>query len=312
MAFLKANALERLIAADQREKLAHAYLVTGPNDGGKEELAFDLASHLLGTTPLRVTGHPDFFTIKPESKSRRIVIDQIRDLETHLRRKSSEAGRKVAIIYDAERLQPAAANAFLKTLEEPPAQTHLLLLSSLPESMLETILSRCIQLPLRRTSSISELSDREAHLLKAVEPLLKKSEAPSIGSVYQFVRRFQQILGEAREEIASEFETTLDREKAHYKNATDGGWIEAREDQTKAQAEAATILERQKLLQVIAQAIGTQLVEHAGATTPKGRAERRRLIRQIETIERLRSDLERNVNEALALEAGFLEVFLPL
>lgn len=315
MAFLKDNALQRLMAADARDKLGHAYLITGPVDAGKEELAVELAAHLLQTTPLRVSGHPDYFTLKPESKSRRIVVDQIRELESGLRRKSQESGRKVAIIHDAERLQPAAANAFLKTLEEPPPQTHLLLLSSLPESMLETVLSRCIKLPLRRVAGpggVVPPSEREQRVLSALDSLLQHPEKRSVGSIYQFVRCFQEILAAAREEIADEFEEALDREKAHYKNTTDSGWIEGREEQTKAQTEAATVRERQRLLQVVANAIGRQLNAVAAAASPEDRVTRRQLIRQIEAVERLRSDLERNVNEALALEAGFLEIFLPL
>ena len=56
--------------------------------------------------------------------------------------------RKVVIISDADRLQPQAANAFLKTLEEPPKDSLLLLLSALPEALPDTILSRCIAIPL--------------------------------------------------------------------------------------------------------------------------------------------------------------------
>jgi len=90
----------------------------------------------------------DIFVCQPESKSRRIVIEQIRDLEHALQMRASNGRRKVAIVSDADRLQPQAANAFLKTLEEPPKDSLLLLLSALPEALPETILSRCIAIPL--------------------------------------------------------------------------------------------------------------------------------------------------------------------
>src|SRR5699024_4977487 len=85
---------------------------------------------------------------EPESKSRRIVIDQVRALEHALQMRSSNGHRKVAIIADADRLQPQAANAFLKTLEEPPNDSLLILLSAMPEVLPDTILSRCVSVPL--------------------------------------------------------------------------------------------------------------------------------------------------------------------
>src|SRR5437588_631399 len=85
---------------------------------------------------------------QPESKSRRIVIEQIRNIEHALQMRASRGRHKVAIISDADRLQPQAANAFLKTLEEPPKDSLLLLLSALPEALPDTIVSRCIAIPL--------------------------------------------------------------------------------------------------------------------------------------------------------------------
>ena len=62
--------------------------------------------------------------------------------------RATDGRRKVAILADADRLQPQAANAFLKTLEEPPQDSLLLLLSAMPEVLPETIISRCISIPL--------------------------------------------------------------------------------------------------------------------------------------------------------------------
>ena len=84
---------------------------------------------------------------EPESKSRRIVIEQIRELEHALQMRSTNGRRKVVIISEADRLQPQAANAFLKTLEEPPSNSLLLLLTALPEALPDTIVSRCISIP---------------------------------------------------------------------------------------------------------------------------------------------------------------------
>src|SRR5438105_11595628 len=150
MAFSRAIALEYLQRAHEQNRLAHAYVITGPPESGKQLLAADLASLVNGTPAKNVFSAKarDIFVARPESKSRRIVIAQIRDLEHALQMRASNGRRKVAIIPDADRLQTEAANAFLKTLEEPPKDSLLLLLSALPEALPETILSRCIAIPL--------------------------------------------------------------------------------------------------------------------------------------------------------------------
>src|SRR5213595_3599956 len=150
MAFSRSTALDYLRRAHQQNRLAHAYLISGPPGSGKQQLAADLASLANGTPANDVFSAKarEIFVARPESKSRRIVIEQIRDLEHTLQMRAVNARRKVAIIPDADRLQPQAANAFLKTLEEPPKDSLLLLLSALPEALPETILSRCIAIPL--------------------------------------------------------------------------------------------------------------------------------------------------------------------
>src|SRR5437588_4858284 len=150
MAFSRITALEYLRRAHEQNRLAHAYLISGPPGSGKQQLAADLASLVNGTAVADVFSAKarEIFVARPESKSRRIVIEQIRDLEHALQMRASNGRRKVAIIFDADRLQAQAANAFLKTLEEPPKDSLLLLLSALPEALPETILSRCISIPL--------------------------------------------------------------------------------------------------------------------------------------------------------------------
>ena len=122
MAFSRTTALEYLHRAHEKNRLAHAYLISGPPGSGKQQLAANLASLVNGTPVGDVFSAKarEIFVARPESKSRRIVIEQIRDLEHALQMRASNGRRKVAIISDADRLQPQAANAFLKTLEEPP------------------------------------------------------------------------------------------------------------------------------------------------------------------------------------------------
>ena len=150
MAFTRAGAFEYLSRAHENGRLAHAYLISGPPGSGKHGLASDLSNLVTGgkASDVFASPPPGVYLAEPESKSRRIVIDQVRALEHALQMRSAGGRRKVAIVAEADRLQPQAANAFLKTLEEPPNDSLLLLLSSMPEVLPDTILSRCIAVPL--------------------------------------------------------------------------------------------------------------------------------------------------------------------
>src|SRR5881227_249009 len=166
MAFSRTTALEYLRRAHEQNRLAHAYLISGPPGSGKQQLAANLASLVNGTPVGDIFSAKarEIFVARPESKSRRIVIEQIRRLEHALQMRASNSRRKVAIISDADRLQPQAANAFLKTLEEPPKDSLLLLLSALPEALPDTIISRCIAIPLA-TSDKQQVTAEEAELV---------------------------------------------------------------------------------------------------------------------------------------------------
>src|ERR1700675_3435607 len=150
MAFTRKTAIGLLRRAHDQNRLGHAYLISGPAGSGKREVAAQLASTVNGTAAGDVFSSKarEIFLAEPESKSRRILIEQIRELEHGLQMRAADGCRKVAIIVEADRLQPQAANAFLKTLEEPPANSLLLLLTALPEVLPDTIVSRCIAIPL--------------------------------------------------------------------------------------------------------------------------------------------------------------------
>jgi DNA polymerase III delta prime subunit len=138
--------------------------------------------------------------VQPESKSRRIVIDQIRELEHSIQRRPLLASSKVAIIHDADRLQPQAANAFLKTLEEPPPGSLILLLSTRPKAILETARSRCIEIPLLEGTKRLPAAEEMA-ILEALKECLVDHAIPGIAGL-SGSRERSSIL--RREKIASE------------------------------------------------------------------------------------------------------------
>ncbi len=321
MAFVRTTALEFLRRAYEQNRLAHAYLITGAPGSGKELLAAELASLVNGTPAKDIFSAKarEVFIARPESKSRRIVTAQIRALEHALQMRAANRGRKVAIIPDADRLQIEAANAFLKTLEEPPKDSLLLLLSALPEALPETILSRCISIPLA--------SDGEAQSKKEEEKLVKllqqtsRQTTWSIQFAYRLAQEFQQLLRAIREEVKHETDDALKREETRYKEATDGAWLEEREEYYKALTESLYLQRRAALVEtlfawwtdalrasndVAQRDIPTAKQETATLANRFSTAE---ILWRIRLLEELRDHLGRNVQESLAIEVAFLTIF---
>ncbi len=308
MAFSKEEALRLLEKALLEGRLGHAYLISGTPGSGVDEFADELAGHFLGSGEIKVHQHPDFHAIAPGSKSRRLLIEQVRELEESIHRTPEKGSRKVAVIRDADRLMPQAANAFLKTLEEPPAGSLLLLTSELPEALLETIRSRCIAVVLYSRSH-PPADSREERLTGMMTRFFGRESRADATAAFGLTRVFRDLLEEAREMASVRTKEELVAEKAHFGKTTDGDWDE-REESLKASAESEALQERSRLLGLVACYFGSalrRLHEHGGAYDSD---ESRRLIRCLDAVEKLRSSLERGIQEALALEAGFLELML--
>jgi DNA polymerase-3 subunit delta' len=153
--------LERLVAQDRATQAlvraaarpVHAYLIVGPAGSGADEAARALATELVGASDdpraIDLIGrgvHPDVIEFEPEGIQYRVREDVRERIIPEASRAPIEADRKVLIVHEAERLrgnQHEPANALLKTLEEPPPRTVLVLVTSQPEELLETIRSRC-------------------------------------------------------------------------------------------------------------------------------------------------------------------------
>ena len=164
-----ATAVRGLRAALGADRVAHAYLITGPAQVGKRTLASLFAAgivcphHTAHSGPCgacrvcRLTGKnalPDVRVIGPEAGSRQVKIEQVRQLERDAERRPYEGDRKAFILIGADAILPDAANALLKTLEEPPDDTTLILTASDLSGVLPTIVSRCREVPLRPVPAI--------------------------------------------------------------------------------------------------------------------------------------------------------------
>jgi DNA polymerase-3 subunit delta' len=137
-------------------RLHHAYLFTGPEGVGKrttarlmamalhcKELPGDSCGRCIECMRIRDCNHPDVRTIEPLPGRKEITIHQIRATEKELQYRSFSGGSKIAIVDPAALLNHAAQNALLKTLEEPPENSVLILISTRAGALLPTVRSRC-------------------------------------------------------------------------------------------------------------------------------------------------------------------------
>lgn len=148
---------QNLLAQCQQNLLPHALLLMGPAGLGKLDFALSFAHYILcderskerpcqhcrSCRLLAANNHPDLFKIYLENDSKTIKIDQLRELIDQLNATSLRGGYQVAIIYPAEAMNTASANAILKTLEEPSGKVLFLLVAQQIGNLPATIASRC-------------------------------------------------------------------------------------------------------------------------------------------------------------------------
>ena len=321
MAFAPPVALDYLRRAHAAGRLGHAYLLIG-EEGAGFDLAARIAALVVRAGPDGALGHQDVYVVEPESKARRILIEQVRDLESALRlRASAVGGRKVGILRQAERINTQAANAFLKTLEEPPADSLLLLVSSLPESLPETILSRCIKVVLQAAGGADGVpaTPEDAALREMLAGFARERAAGpgSLPAAYGLLREFTALLGAARARLQEGADEALEAEEARYAQTTDGAWLAEREAYHKSLVEARYVASRARMVEGLARWWGDVLrcqTAGGGSDAPGVAALAQRLstaevLRRLAVVEELRENMDRNIQEALALEVAFLQVF---
>ena len=169
-----------------RGRLHHALLLCGPRGAGTRELTLAVAAALncdvapgegCGTcaTCERIAGgiHPDVITLAREGAAQIIPIETVRQgVVAAVGLPPHEARERVFVIDEATALQPAAANALLKTLEEPPARTRFILSTTAPDQLLPTIRSRCQRINLAALDAAAVRAGGDDGLATAAEALL--------------------------------------------------------------------------------------------------------------------------------------------
>ena len=277
MPFPPSRVEELFQTAAKEGRLAHAHLLTGAPPAELESLGRGLAANLLDA---ELEGHPDFFILRPESKSRRVSIAQVRQLEHSLSRRPHRAAFKVALILEAERmcLPPAeAANAFLKTLEEPPDHSLLILTSDRPEQLLPTVRSRCLTFPI--------LPNQHPAPIPGLDELTTQWNQPTEANTLAAYRRaslLQSFLLSTRERLADESEEEDGENESAQSAASAGQLVRVRED-------------------VISHLIRSAWQRSGSTLKPE-------IVREVDALEKLRFALARNVDQTLAIEVSCLRM----
>jgi DNA polymerase III subunit delta' len=317
MAFSLEQASVYLSEANAHGRLPHSFLFSGPEGSGKRRLVAEFFRAVNGN----MTDALDFHGIEPESKSRKILVEQIRELEASLRMHATRAKVKFGVVYDADRLMPQAANAFLKTLEEPPDHSVVILVTALPEALLDTIRSRCIEVSLRAPDA-KALSAEEAELVGELFRMVG-ADGFSVVTALRFSRVFLGILGKLRERIEMEHNDLLSREQTAYKQTTDGTWLRDREERLTALTESRYVKGRDNLILKMIESLGDALRAQyespfldladyrASSRDLAGRLSSAELLKRVDALQSLMDSLSRNVQEALAVEVAFLQAFGP-
>ena len=258
--------LRRAFAAD---RLAHAFLVIGSPDGGGRDLALAMVRMLFCTAAEKPCGeclecqrvarreHPDAYWLEPAKKSRIFSVEQIRELNGALAQTAYAGGWKAAILLHADRMNDAAMNALLKTMEEPPGRTILILVTDQSQRLLPTIVSRCQRLNLgemERPPDAAWRPELEAWLAGAGGrgPLTILARAARLQALLEQVKAAI-ILEEKGDEDADEGEETgvepAGEAEAEEEAAEDEALV--RREVRDARIQARLIKERSAMLRVI-------------------------------------------------------------
>ncbi len=196
------RALAHFRAAAAAGRIPHALLVAGPPRGAGLRLAEAVLGLLFpAAAPGRLQEQVDIQWIEPEGKARQIRIDAVRELISFIGLTSYQGGWKAGVVLFADRLNPNAQNALLKTLEEPPPRSLLILVTDAPAALLPTIRSRAQFMEVQEDPGVAETPWRPAVL-----ELLRQPPARQGADLMAWADRLAAPL-RTLEELAEEEET---------------------------------------------------------------------------------------------------------
>ncbi|MFI5334051.1 MAG: ATP-binding protein [Chlamydiales bacterium] len=193
-------AKEQITTLLAKKLLPPVLLFTGPKGVGKALFARALAEKLLATSKGQP---PDLHFYAPSGKAGIHTVETIHELQSEIPLPPFEAPCKVFILEEAERMLPASSNALLKTLEEPPDDSYFLLITSQPEQILPTLLSRCTTIrffPVPQVE-IAKFVEKRFAISKEEAEIIGARAQGSVGKACQLVEKKESRLPELVEEI---------------------------------------------------------------------------------------------------------------
>ena len=319
MPFTTNQAFELLKRAHASGRMPHALLVTGAPECGTNRLALQLAALLCDAKAdsLENLMHPNCRVVRPGSKIRTITINAIRSVEPFLTLCLPEGETKLVIVCEADRLSDDSANSFLKTLEEPPPQTLIVLITEMPSKLLPTIRSRCIRLDIADSSMEEHINEAQKRFLPAVRAALANlgSDVAALALRYDF----QELLAREREEISDRITSAVKAEAKSISEGTDiRDWEAQQKDTTAAAIETEYLARRTQMLELLTLCFGQAVLVASHAPdvkpiTPEIETVAQKfpvanLIARMHSVDDLRKDLNYNVQEALTLDARFTQI----
>jgi DNA polymerase III, gamma/tau subunits len=289
-----------------RARLSHSLLLTGDDIDLLRGAALALADRLLNPPsitperhrPVADGSHPDCFHLRPAGKMRQIGAEATRELIGKVQVSASAGGHKVGIIHECDRMNVAAANIFLKTLEEPPAHTTLLLLTTRPHALLPTIRSRCQLFRFSAPGATTPvdgwpawLEDYRAWLGLLHGGAAKTAPADAMFRLYGLVARFGVLLENATDTLWAEQKKTLpDTLTDEEQDAIETGLSKGLRDRLFADLERATSTFAREIL-----------------VTPEAATAARAFAETVKHLEHAAGLLRVNFNDASALELFLLK-----
>jgi len=196
------DAFSLIARAIDTNTAANGYLVAGGVRGNAAELTDLILRKLFPDALAQIEGkcHPDVVTLEPEGKSRTIHVGTMREnLIEPMSVTAFSGGWKVGVVVGADRMEVAAANAFLKSLEEPTPKTMYLLLTDAPDAVLPTIVSRCQRIDLKLPSGVLE-----GDAYDEIAEIFTGNVGAGVFEKAQAGKRLAEILGELKDEAADE------------------------------------------------------------------------------------------------------------
>lgn len=297
------RAVQVLERSLEQNRLGHGILLHGDSMSSLEAIVQVIAKALLQCTGDPYM-HPDCFLLRPTGKARMIKIGKseeentMRRLVVDLQKSSNQGGRKVGILFEADRMNIQSANAFLKTLEEPSSDTTLFLLTSRPYDLLDTIRSRCLnfRIPAGLETIVHpdwpEWTQAYHSWLGQLLSGPNKKTIPHIMlGAYGLNARFQKILGEMTQEAWSAQKAALPEHiTPEEKDAMEAGMSRGYRKQLYGEIEKETLRY-------------TRAIEKLNPGGMPVNA----LNRVVATLEKSAGLLELNFNQTAALELFFLQ-----